>query len=170
MDTAMLSFFLGDTEEVIHFLLTTSVMLPMFSFKLLRDADLLSFFFFFGGKHKLTTFLRFLFRKQNFQCCQQKKQATLVVDVAFFCLCQSLLFKEEFSPAKGKQRENGCVLQSLYLFSSLAFFFFFEEEKKKLYRKIKEKKTLYRYPKNCLLVRCVSLLIQQTHKQKKPFF
>jgi hypothetical protein len=56
------------------------------------------------------------------------------------------------------------------LFSSLAFFFFFEEEKKKLYRKIKEKKTLYRYPKNCLLVRCVSLLIQQTHKQKKPFF
>jgi hypothetical protein len=53
MDTAMLSFFLGDTEEVIHFLLTTSVILPMFSFKLLRDADLLSFVF--GGKASMSS-------------------------------------------------------------------------------------------------------------------
>jgi hypothetical protein len=53
MDTAMLSFFLGDTEEVIHFLLTTSVILAMFSFKLLRDADLLSFVF--GGKASMSS-------------------------------------------------------------------------------------------------------------------
>ena len=126
-------------------------------------------FFFFGGKHKLTTFLRFLFRKQKFQCCQQKKQATLVVDVAFFCLCQSLLFKEEFSPAKGKpERENVVSFIAFTLFSLLAFFFFEEKTKKK---GISQKRRKKRYTqKTCLLGECVSLLIKQTHEEKKTFF
>ena len=85
----------------------------------------------------------------------------------FFCLWQSLLFKKEFSPEKGKQRENGCFLFSFYLFSSISLFFFWRE-KKKVYRKNEEKQ---RYTqKTCLVVEHVPLFIQQTHEEKKTFF
>ena len=67
----MLSFFLGDTEEVIHFLLTTSVILPMFVFKLLREADLLSFVF--GGKHELLTFFEVSFQETKVLVLPAKK-------------------------------------------------------------------------------------------------
>jgi hypothetical protein len=101
---------------------------------------------FFGGQAELRTFLRFLFRKQKFkrtfQCCQQKKQATLVVDVPFLFVPTSIVQGKVFT-SKGKQREIGCFL---YSFSSVGFFFgfcFFEEKKKVQISQKTEEKTRY---------------------------
>jgi hypothetical protein len=79
------------------------------------------------------------------------------------------LFKEEFSPAKGKpERENGCFLYSLYFVLFTCFFFFEEKTKKK---GISQKRRKKRYTqKTCLLGECVSLLIKQTHEEKKNLF
>jgi hypothetical protein len=66
----------------------------------------------------------------------------------------------------GKQRENCCFRYSLYLFSSLAFFFW-REKKKDISQK--RRKNVIPLKRAYELSIHVPLLIQQTHKEKKPF-
>ena len=107
-------------------------------------------FFFFGGKHKLKTFLRFLstrkqkFRK-TFQCCQQKKQSNCRCWCCFF-VCANLYCSEKSFHQQRKTKRNW-LFPLLILFACFFFCFCcFEEKKKVISQKTEKKKTLH--PKN----------------------
>ena len=159
-DTAMLSFFLGRYWRSYSFFADNFSNTTMFLFKLLRDADLLSFVF--GGKASMSSwlFLRFLFRKQK-----SKQLSSLML---LFFVCANLCCSRKSSHQQKENRKEKMVVSfiAFTLFSSLAFFFW--REKKKVYRKNEEKQ---RYTqKTCLVVEHVPLFIQQTHEEKKTFF
>ena len=121
-------------------------------------------FFFFGGKHKLKTFLRFLstrkqkFRK-TFQCCQQKKQSNCRCWCCFF-VCANLYCSEKSFHQQRKTKRNW-LFPLLILFACFFFCFCCFEEKKKVISQKTEKKKRY-IPKTCMII-----TVKKLRKTKK---
>jgi len=136
-------FFWGDTEGVIHFLLTTSVTLRCFYLSFWGMLTCCPLFLAARQAWAHDFFWGFFSGNKSFSVASKKSKQLSSLMLLFF-VCANLCCSRKSSHQQKENRKEKMVVSfiAFTLFSSLAFFFLKRKQKKKVYRKNEEKNVI----------------------------